>query len=276
MGAHRRDEGAHPRRLDPVGVSPLEVWDVLTPAGPLHRCRRLPDYPQLLVEALESLRAGTARRAGGEAVHAPFRALVVAGGGLLEPGVRAALEAGVAGALSFIPDPVFAAAAGGRAVLRRLGLSGLITDVGQTAIKVIHGGERSLLPRDWQALPPADEVPPEQHGRQRLALRAFVASALRRQERPEAVVLGLPCDFPGGAPGACSYAGLEGDVDFVAEVMARAGLSGLPCVYLNDAVLAALSARALFGSDLTGPALVVTLGFGVGAALLEGGAGDGL
>jgi predicted NBD/HSP70 family sugar kinase len=190
--------------------------------------------------------------------------------------VRGALEAGVAGPLYFVPDPVFAAATGGRAVLRHLGLSGLIADFGQTAIKVIHGDARSLHPRDWQALPPADEVPPDQHGRQRLALRAFVASALRRQERPEAVVLGLPCDFPGGTPGACSYAGLEGDDDFVAEVLARAGLAGLPCVYLNDAVLAALSARELFRSELTGPTLVVTLGFGVGAALLEGGAGDGL
>jgi hypothetical protein len=252
----------------------LEVWDVLTRAGPLHRCRRLPEYPRLLVEALASLRDG-ARRAGGEVVHASFWALVVAGGGLLEPGVRAALEAGIAGPLHFFPDPVFAATAGGRVVLRRLGRDGLIADVGQTAIKVIHGGERALHPRDWRALPPADEVPPNQCASQRLALRAFVASALRRHQRPEAVVLGLPCDFPSGAPGACSYAGLEGDGDFVAEVLAGAGLAGLPCVYLNDAVLAALSARELFGSKLAGPTLVVTLGFGVGVAFLEGG-GDGL
>jgi hypothetical protein len=258
-------------------VRPLEIWDLLTGAGPLHRCRGLPGYPLLLAEALEALRAGTAVRPSGEIVHVPFEALVLAGGGLLEVGVQSTLQVRFHGSL-FFPDPVFAAAPGGRAILSQMGKSGLVADVGQTALKVFQGNDRFLYHRDWRALPPAEEVTAGERERQRLALRSFVASGLRghAEPRPESVVLALPCDFTGGAPGACSYAGLEGDADFVEEVLAQAGLGGVPCLVLNDAVLAALSARELFARQLPARTLVVTLGYGVGAALLEGGGRNAL
>ncbi len=150
--------------------------------------------------------------------------------------------------------------------------------MGQTALKVFQGKDRILYPRDWRALPDAQEVTAGERQRKRHALRSFVASALRdhAEPGPEAVVLALPCDFPGGVPGACSYAGLEGDADFVAAVLAQAGLTGVLCVVLNDAVLAALSARELFAGRLPARTLAVTLGFGVGGALLEGGGCDAL
>jgi hypothetical protein len=256
------DEAPHRRRLAPAWVRPLEIWDLLTRAGPLHSCRRRPDYPQLISEALEAIRAGEARRPGGECVRAAFGAVAVTGGGLLEPGVREALADRFPGPLTFAPDPVFAAALG------RFGDAALVADVGQTAIKVVHAGGRFLYPRDWGVLPPAEDIRPEDVARQRAALRSFVAAALRPHHvaRRGTVVLALPCDFPGGVPGACSYAGLGGDADFVEAVLAGAGLAACDCVYLNDAVLAALSVarRAV-------PTLVVTLGFGVGGALIEGG-----
>jgi hypothetical protein len=244
-------------------VRPLEIWDVHTSAGPLHACRHRPDYPRLLVEAL----GGTVEACGAEAIF-------VAGGGLLEPSIRDTLQARLAGRLGllFAPDPVFAAGPGGKDVLQRLGKGGLIVDVGQTAIKVIHGQAQRLHPRDWHALPPAAWVRPEQREQQRRKLRDFVSSALRAhaRPRPEAIVLGLPCDFPESAPGACSYAGLEGDRHFVAAILEQAGLTDAHCVYLNDAVLAALSARALCGRVLPRKTLVATLGFGVGGAVLGG------
>ncbi len=251
-------------------MRPLEIWDLLTDSGPLHTCRTLPAYPRPLAEALEALRAGGARRADGEAVRVPFAALAVTGGGLLDAGVRCALEDRFAGSLFYFPDPVFAAGPGGRAILRQWGRTGLVADVGQTAVKVIREDGSFLYARDWAALPHVDRVPPEQHLRQRVALRSFVAAALREHAGPcpGAVVLALPCDFPGEVPGACTYAGLGGDADFVKEVLERAGLAETPCVYLNDAVLAALSARGLFGERLPPRTLVVTLGFGVGGALL--------
>jgi hypothetical protein len=266
MEPHYGNQAPHPQRLTPAGVRPLEIWNLPTSAGPLHTCRSLPGYPWLLIEALESLRADRAT------VAIPFAALVVMGGGLLEPGMRSALEEHFAGSLLVVPDPVFAAATGGLALLGRQNQSGLVADLGQTAIKVIRADDRFLYPRDWQVLPHADEVPAEQHQRQRAALRSFVASALRghAQPCPKAVVLALPCDFPGEVPGACSYAGLAGDADFVTAVLAQADRAGVACVYLNDAVLAALAARALFRNELPARTLVVTLGFGVGGALLEG------
>jgi hypothetical protein len=211
-------------------------------------------------------------------VGTPFEALAVAGGGLLEPGVHGALRARFGGSLFVCPDPVFAAGPGGRAILRWLGQSGLVADVGQTAVKVIRGNQYSLYPRDWEALPHADQVHPGQHPRQRLALRSFVASVLRghAEPRPEAIVLALPCDFPCEVPGPCSYAGLEGDAAFVEEVLAQADLAGVACVYLNDAVLAALSVQDWFANRLPARTLVVTLGFGVGGALLEEGDRHGL
>ena len=108
-------------------------------------------------------------------------------------------------------------------------------------------------------------------------MRSFVASALRLHEisRAGVVVLALPCDFPADVPGPCSYAGLEGDADFVEAVLAEAGLADRHCVYLNDAVLAALSVRESVAGRLPAT-LVVTLGFGVGGALLEGGQFDAL
>jgi hypothetical protein len=259
-------------------VRPLEIWDLLTAAGPLHTCRPLPGFPRLLVDALEALRAGGARRACGEARHAPFEALAAAGGGLLDPGVRVALQDHFGPSLFFFPDPVFAAGPGGKALLRQWGRTGVVADVGQTTVKVIREDRSFLHARNWKALPHADRVPPELYPRQRVVLRSFVAAALREYAppRPGAVVLALPCDFPGGVPGACSYAGLEGDADFVEEVLAQAGLADTPCVHLNDAALAALSARELFGSRLPPITLVMTLGFGVGAALLEGGERRGL
>lgn len=273
MEPNSRNQIPHRWRLTPAGVRPLEIWDLLTSAGALHRCRHFSAYPRLLVESLEAIRGGYARRCDGGRVHVPFKAIVVAGGGLLDPCVRETLQARFAGIVSLhlCPDPMFFAATGVQTILQELGRHVLSADVGQTAIKVVQGESRFLVPRDWIALPLADEVPPEQREHQRAALRSFISSALQlRDTPPAAIVVGLPCDFPADVPGPCSYAGLEGDAHIVEEAIAEAGLADCPCVYLNDAVLAALAARSLLANQLPSPTLVVTLGFGVGGAVLDG------
>lgn len=92
--------------------------------------------------------------------------------------------------------------------------------------------------------------------------------------KPEArinIVLALPCSINDALePGACTY-GWESATELVprvfANLQARGRVTGAARgVVLNDAELAAEAARA-HGIDT--PALVLTLGFGPGGALLR-------
>jgi predicted NBD/HSP70 family sugar kinase len=178
-------------------------------------------------------------------------------------------------------SPLFMAEDAGRALAHGRGTCPLVIDVGQTAVKLMLAGERGLFRRDWQALPAAESVPCIQPAH-RQRLRSFVADAIRSflqrtsARPPDVVVLALPCELDDqGVPGPCSYAGLEHDSEFADAVLAEAGLADLPCLLLNDAELAAVSARARWDSLLLPRTLVVTLGFGVGAALLVREPADG-
>ena len=106
------------------------------------------------------------------------------------------------------------------------------------------------------------------------AVRSFLQPG--PETRPDVVVLALPCELDDrGVPGPCSYASLEGDGQFADAVLAEAGLADLPCMLVNDAELAAISARARWGERLPPQTLVLTLGYGVGGALLVKEAVDG-
>ena len=65
------------------------------------------------------------------------------------------------------------------------------------------------------------------------------------------------------------YAGLRGYRDFVPDVVKSAGLSDVPAYVLNDAELAAFRARA--NSELAAfqKILILTVGFGIGGALVR-------
>ena len=81
-------------------------------------------------------------------------------------------------------------------------------------------------------------------------------------------MLALPCEISQtGELGTCSYPWCAGDT-IVPEILAAAGLDEVPTLLLNDAELAAIGVAA---DPFAAPALVLTLGFGVGAALLRGG-----
>jgi hypothetical protein len=251
-------------------VVPLEVWDLLTEHGPLWQCRDLPDWPALLLRAIEDLREGRARRAGGEPLPDECRRidfLFVGGGGARRAGLVEVLAGGrlpchISSAGAFVGE------AGGFALLRRAGLAGAVVDLGQTALKVSTPGRRLVVPRPLWRLPLT--CPAEGTEEPRGALRDFVAAAIRQVPGPaDGVVLALPCEVDDDrVPGPCSYVGLEGDRVFVADVLRRAGLSGVTALVLNDAELAAASARLSPHVPPDRTTLVLTLGFGVGAALL--------
>jgi hypothetical protein len=268
MGNRHRKQAPHPRRLRLSSVRALELWDLLTERGPLWECRDLPAFPTLLMRAIDDVLAGKARRAGGPPPPEDCRRighLFLGGGGSHAPGLAEALERGP---LPFClsADGAFVGEAGGLALLCQAGLAGLVVDVGQTAIKVSTLSRRLLVPRCFEQLPvgAAD-------GLARQALRDLVAGAIR-QALPfpvEAIVLALPCELDEDClPGPCSYACLEGDDTFIEEVLRAAGLEGVPAFILNDAELAAASARLSPDVPADRVTLVLTLGFGVGAALL--------
>ena len=72
-----------------------------------------------------------------------------------------------------------------------------------------------------------------------------------------------------GTPASSNYAGMRGDRALTTDALELVGLPGVTLLVLNDAELAALSVRC--DPRLAGfrKVLVLTLGFGIGAALLN-------
>lgn len=151
----------------------------------------------------------------------------------------------------------------------------LVVDVGQTAIKsalVTSGGVQGRVrrfERPWDRLP----VRTKRRRKDPSVKRAieFISRAIDRSVKaapiaPSALVLALPCEVDHQLnTGPCSYGDWSRWPRFGARVIeaADALATALPVVVLNDAELAAYAAfDALAGGD----ALVLTLGFGPGAA----------
>lgn len=251
------------RHTDPR-VTPLEVWDVLVDGTPLHAVPRGPEFEKALARMSAALIAGTAVSESATRFPAACREIV-----------RVALVGGAVGAVEWTgPVPVLPVAGpercaerGGLAILRRAGQRGMVVDLGQSRLKVWSGGRRWSLPREFEKIPisgrPVD-------GRGRAALVEFVADALREAAGPavEAIVFALPCEISADAEiGTCSYPWAAGE-QIVPEMLAAAGLAGVPTRVLNDAELAAIGVAE--DCTMSGVTLVLTLGFGVGGALLRG------
>jgi hypothetical protein len=255
------------RHLDPR-IVPLEVWDLVADGVPLYRADRGAGFGALLGRAVESLIDGAAVSVSGTVFPALCRAIervVLVGGAAHE----------VVWTSSRVParlaeDAEHCAESGGRAILAGLrpgvGATGLVVDLGQSLLKV-SGARRRVYPRDLARIP-VSQRPVEGLGR--AALVAFVADALREAAadgEPGAIVLALPCELsPEGALGTCSYPWRAGDT-IVPEILAAAGLAEVPTVLINDAELAAVGVAER--GPITAPTLVLTVGFGIGGALLR-------
>jgi len=279
------------RRWRGPGVQGLELWN-----------RPLRDgmfWEQVGVPRLDRLRADGWREAdiGRDQARSVATALdglhrelgfqsVFLGGGLLEiDGFASSLHASrLPFRIALSPDRAFAGEAGGHALLGALGLpGGVVLDVGQTAVKASCRRVRAIRPRDPSSQPlelidPAGARP--RPSRARVGAAAALVSAAARDlvERsgpPQpAVVLALPCPLGEDlVPGGCTY-GWEGDpslvpalVDAVACVI---GHSAPEVLVLNDAELAAESARLDLVPAPGDRVLCLTLGFGPGGALVTG------
>ena len=116
------------------------------------------------------------------------------------------------------------------------------------------------------------ERPSAEADEQRLELRRFLAEHLQASATNipvEGLVIALPSRLDDdGVPEGSSYEGMAGDATLVRDTLEMAGLTDVPVWLLNDAELAAESARMHPAVDAQKRTLVITLGFGLGAALL--------
>ncbi|MCU0241132.1 MAG: hypothetical protein MUF51_01760, partial [Vicinamibacteria bacterium] len=182
------------------------------------------------------------------------------------------------------PDGVFHAERGGKAILARHACpDGLVVDVGQTTIKLSARGQRRVIERDLEALPlrliGARAAPDPELGTRaaKFIAQAIAAALVDCDCRSAELVLGLPCPIDDALqPGACSY-GWHETPELLALIFetlapllsARLGSRAWRAFVLNDAELAAESARETFAALRSQRVLVLTLGFGPGGAVIS-------
>ena len=275
-----------PQRLRLSRIENIELWDLETDDGlMLYEGIGTPGFGRRLVSSLLQLRNDEARnRWSRTPLHQckGFDRLVVAGGAVPEalrwPDALSHLNAGpfgpAAGAAS-----VAASELGGE-LLSRDPRRWLAIDVGQTAIKAASSHDyRRHAPRDLAELPlrqpgTTDQTMKgnrvdleEQRRRLRLFLSEHIGQAIT-DNRPDGLLLALPCELDDAlSPKGSSYIGMGGDPSLINDVLRTSGSAGIPTWVLNDAELAAFAALPTVGAGEK--ALVVTLGFAVGGAVIH-------
>jgi hypothetical protein len=236
-----------------------------------------PEFPTVLRDALIELRSGRAATRSEGAVPgeaAQFGAVFLGGGHWCVEEFRRSQPAW--------PWPVilsrdgnFVGEAGGLDLLAAHSVTGLVVDLGQTGLKVSDGIRRWHFPRDWNRLPMRNEVPVDRYPDQRRELRRFLAEsvgqcAAESTIRVDALVVALPARLDDtGIPEGSSYAGMAGDEALVTDALVLGDLEKSRVWLLNDAELAALSAQLHPELPKGRSTLVLTLGFGLGTALVK-------
>lgn len=284
MNATQRQPDTAVERIQHPEIRPLELSEVLVAGATLWECSQRPGFPIALHEALAALRAGRGETRWQDPLPAGlsgFDAVYLTGGRVAEASLRGELSK-LSCAVFFGEESAFGGAPGGFELLQTRGLSGWVADLGKSQLKVAAPGRRWTFPRDWERLHIAGDVSPAEEPAQRRRLREFIALKLQFAmaecgQRPQALVFALPAKLDDdGTPHSSNYAGMKDDRSLLPDILQLAGLGGLPLFVLNDAELAALSAR--LDPRLAGfrKVLVLTLGFGIGAALIHRDAGASL
>ena len=268
---------SNPQRIRHPNIRPLEISDVWVAGSTLWDWSRAPGFASVLRRALERWRDNDCANPWNEAAPAGlqgFDAVFVAGGRAEDDLLRTELSA-LPCAVVFGEEPLFGGERGGFELLQSRNLSGWVADLGKSQLKLSAPGWRWNFPRDWTRLRPPWEASKIEIPAQRRRLREFIALKFQAAMaesglRPQSLVFALPCPVDDdGTPAPSSYVGMGGDGALLRDAMALAGLPDLPLLVLNDAELAALSAHS--DARLAGfrKVLVLTLGFGIGAALIQ-------
>jgi hypothetical protein len=253
------------------GIVPIELWDVVVDGQTLFARRDEPAYYASLVAAVLALRRGAAVRASGARLPAcDWDAVALVGGALDESRARDAFD-GAGLALDVVSaDPFFAASHALEALAQERGdgdagrTEAVVIDVGQTAIKGYGSSGRVHRPRSH----PAASADPRALFTAEIAA---VLSGLSAGRAPSLVLLALPCEVATRdghvVLGPSTYPTAGDGATLVREVLGAAGLAHAPTAIVNDAILAAW-ALARRSPCRTGARLVLTVGLGVGAALV--------
>jgi hypothetical protein len=250
-------------------VTPIEVWDLPVDGEPLQSWRAHPSFPGRLARVVRGVvheppaRWGARARALADRV----RDVYLLGGGAAAPGaVEAITSAGFR--CTVAEDPIFAAA---RAGLSLVPGGTFCADIGQTAVKLVAHGRAWQVARPLDRAPLREEVPVENRARARRSTVGFLAEALATAEPVDGrAVLALPCEISDdGALAGCTYCWDSPDGALIGDLAREAGLSPGRVLVMNDAELAAVAADRDPRLPRAAVVLVLTLGFGVGGALLE-------
>lgn len=263
-------------RVHDPEIVPLELGDLLVEGKLIREHMVERGVVPVLRQAIQILHDGHgATRSNGPLVSsvANFNAVLLAGGRARDDELRDGLF-GLPCEIHFGTAGVFFGMNGGFALLEARGFSGWVLDLGQTQLKIATKDRLATFPRDFKRLAAARRVSASEIPAQRRRLREFVALSLQfvladAVCSPQALVCGLPARLDAeGVPITSDYAGLCGYRELIPDALELAGLSSVPAFVLNDAELAAFSARV--DPQLAGfrKILVLTLGFGIGAALV--------
>jgi hypothetical protein len=126
----------------------------------------------------------------------------------------------------------------------------------------VRGDRAWRVPRDLSVSPLRDDVPLADRAVARATTVAALGKLLATTGAAQLIVA-LPCEFtPAGEPRGCTYCWSDPDPLLLAEL---AWVAGAELLALNDAELAAVAAAPHLPVDRW--SLVLTIGFGVGAAL---------
>jgi hypothetical protein len=272
MAADRGDEGVVTAGISVwshAGIAPIEMWDVLVEGRSLFARRDEPTFFGSLAAAVMALRRGDAVRETGERLaRASWRSVALLGGGVDPPRAIEAFAAVDVEPRIVSNDPLFPARAARQMLATTTPISAplVVCDVGQTAIKT--SASRGTFARS--------------RSRSGMGRAAFVGEIARAiadacnepaAVAPSFLLLGLPCEIEARGDaivcGPSTYPTAGDGVALARDVVTRAGFAETEVALVNDAVLAAWAHRATRRDQGSPSELVLTMGLGVGAALIE-------
>jgi len=260
------------------GILPIELWDVVVDGTTLFARRDEPTFYASLATAVHALHRGAAVRASGVRLPAsPWMVVSMVGGALDEARARDAFDAARIPLDVVSDDPFFAASH----ALEALGEDGslradaVVIDVGQTAIKASGPGGRIRRQRLVESRFSTSRETESEQARDRGVFADEIAAVLADacpSLAPSFLLLGVPCEVErrssGVTLGPSTYPTAGSGTELVDAVLRGAGCKATPAALVNDAVLAAWAMARR--SPCRAPfQLVLTLGLGVGAALID-------